>query len=118
VEYVKDALSIPVDAVQRGNVVLVPEEGAFDKNGQLIDTGKLREVTVTLGRNDTDYIEVLSGLNEGDTVVIANQASSLMDQMTQREDRQESRSTGQSDAGNTSGGENSGGSSTQTGSKP
>jgi len=113
VEYVKDALSIPVDAVQRGNVVLVPEEGAFDKNGQLVDLSKLKEVTVTLGRNDNDFIEVLSGLNEGDTVVIANQASSLMEQMTQRQES----SSSQSDTGNTGGGENSGGSSTQTGSQ-
>ncbi|MPM42717.1 hypothetical protein SDC9_89386 [bioreactor metagenome] len=104
-----------MDAVQRGNVVLVPEEGALDKNGQLVDFTKLKEVTVTLGRNDTDYIEVLSGVNEGDTVVIANQASSLMEQMTRQEGSQNS-STTTTTTGTS--GENSGASGSQTGSKP
>lgn len=83
VENATNVLSIPVDAVQRGNTVLVPDQGAFDQNGQLADASKLRSVSVTLGRNDEDYIEVLSGLKEGDTVVIENKASSVYDLMTQ-----------------------------------
>lgn len=82
VEEAKNVLSIPVDAVQRGNTVLIPGAGAFDENGQLADVSKLQSVPVTLGRNDEDYIEVLSGLNEGDTVVIENKASNVMDLMT------------------------------------
>ncbi len=81
VERAAGVLSIPVDAVQRGNTVLIPGEGAFDKNGQLADITKLQTVEVTLGRNDENYIEVLSGLEEGDTVVIENKASSVYELM-------------------------------------
>jgi len=81
VEHAIGALSIPVDAVKRGNTVLIPGEGAFDQAGLLADATKLQEVTVTLGRNDADYIEILSGLEEGDAVVIENQASSIYDLM-------------------------------------
>ena len=34
-----------------------------------------------LGKNDGDYIEVTSGLEEGDIVLIANQSSNMMDMM-------------------------------------
>ncbi|MPN37041.1 hypothetical protein SDC9_184557 [bioreactor metagenome] len=81
VEHASNVLCIPVDAVQRGNVVLVPGEGAYDQKGQLVDFTKLQRVEVTLGRNDSDYIEVLTGLNEGDAVVIENKASSVYDLM-------------------------------------
>jgi HlyD family secretion protein len=37
VERAADVLSIPVDAVQRGNTVLIPGEGAYDQNGRLSD---------------------------------------------------------------------------------
>lgn len=87
-EYATDVLCIPVDAVQRGDTVLIPGEGAFDQNGQLLDLSKLQSVPVTLGRSDGDYIEVLSGLSEGDTVVIENQASSIMDLMASRQSGQ------------------------------
>ena len=36
---------------------------------------------MTLGKNDGDYIEVTSGLEEGDIVLIANQSSNMMDMM-------------------------------------
>lgn len=90
VEHAANVLSIPVDAVQRGNTVLTPGEGAFDQNGQLLDITKLQSVPVTLGRSDGEYIEVLSGLSEGDKVVIENQASSILDLMTGRQGGQQS----------------------------
>jgi HlyD family secretion protein len=75
----KDVLCIPVDAVSRGNVVLVPEEGALnaDQTG-VVDPSKIKEQPVTLGTNDDAYIEVTDGLKEGDVVLIENQASSAM----------------------------------------
>jgi len=36
---------------------------------------------VTLGRNDEDYIEVLDGLEEGEVILIENQASNMMAMM-------------------------------------
>lgn len=80
VEHAENVLSVPVSAVQRGNTVLIPGEGAIGKDGS-IDPDKLTSQAVTLGRNNDDYIEVLSGLNEGDTVVVKQEISNLMDMM-------------------------------------
>ena len=46
-----------------------------DRAGNLADSSKLEEREVTLGRNDEAYIEVLSGLEEGETVFIQNASS-------------------------------------------
>lgn len=78
VENLQHVLTIPVAAVMRGDKVRVVGPDAYDKNG-ILDSTKLTEVVVTLGQSDENYIEVLSGLNEGDTVIIDNQGSSLMD---------------------------------------
>ena len=66
-------------AVNRGqngaSTVLVAGPGALDEAGNLADSSKLEEREVTLGRNDEAYIEVLSGLEEGETVFIQNASS-------------------------------------------
>ena len=80
VEHAENVLSVPVSAVQRGNTVLVPGEGAIGKDGS-IDPSKLVEQEVTLGRNDDDYIEITGGLSEGDTVVVRQEISNIMDLM-------------------------------------
>ena len=81
-EEIPNALCIPVDAVERGNTVTVPGPGALSEDGlSVVDVTKLETKEVTLGRNDDEYIEVTDGLEEGDVVLINNQASSLMDMM-------------------------------------
>ena len=81
-EEIPDALCIPVDAVDRGNTVTVPGPGALSADGQSVaDITKLETREVTLGRSDDEYIEVTGGLEEGDVVLINNQASTLMDLM-------------------------------------
>ena len=55
--------------------MLVAGSGALDEAGNLADSSKLEEREVTLGRNDEAYIEVLSGLEEGETVFIQNASS-------------------------------------------
>ena len=67
-------------AVARGNIVLVPGPDAIGKDGA-IDPSKLERVEVTLGRNDSAYIEITSGLEEGDTIVIEQSYSSIWDTM-------------------------------------
>lgn len=81
VEEVGHVLTIPVDAIQRGNTVLVAGPGALDENGDLADFTKLESREVVLGRNNDEYIEILDGLSEGDTVFIQNNASSFMNAM-------------------------------------
>ena len=81
-EEIPNALCIPVDAVDRGNTVTVPGPGALNQEGTAVaDVTKLETREVILGRNDEEYIEVLDGLEEGDIVLINNQASTLMDLM-------------------------------------
>ncbi len=79
VEQLGNALCIPSDAVQRGNFVYVAGPGACNAAGELVNAGKLEERAVELGRSDSENIEILSGLEEGETVYIPNAASSAMD---------------------------------------
>ena len=73
VERAGTVLCVPVDAVNRGSdkpTVQVAGEGALDEEGNVIDPSKLETREVTLGRNDNTYIEILSGLEDGETVYI------------------------------------------------
>lgn len=58
--------------------MLVAGPGCLDENGSVVDPTAIEERQVTLGRNDEEYIEVLSGLEEGDVVLSENQASNAM----------------------------------------
>ena len=79
VERVKNTLSIPAAAVQRGDTVLVPLEGCLSPDGaSVLDPTKTEERTVTLGGGDGEYVEITSGLNEGDTVLVPAQAQGGM----------------------------------------
>lgn len=70
-ETVKDALCVPVGAVNRGDTVLVPGEGALGEDGTtVVDPSKLESRPVTLGLSDDTYIQITSGLEEGETVLI------------------------------------------------
>lgn len=82
VEQAGNVLCVPVDAVKRGNTVTVAEAGALSEDGlTVVDPTKTRQVEVTLGRNDSAYIEVTSGLAEGDVVLLENQSSNFMAMM-------------------------------------
>ena len=80
VEHAEHVLSVPVEMVGRGNVVQVLPADAYDKDGNP-DYSRLVETPVELGRNDEEYIEILSGLSEGDTVVYQMSQTSLIEQM-------------------------------------
>lgn len=79
------ALCVPIDAVDRGSdgkaTVLVPGEGAMAEDGLTVtDPSKLEQREVTLGRSNDQYVEILSGLSEGDTIIREMAGgSSLMD---------------------------------------
>lgn len=81
VEEVGRVLSIPVDMVERGGQVLVAGPGCLDEEGNVVNLAAIETRQVTLGRNDEDYIEILSGLDEGDVVLTQNQASSALAMM-------------------------------------
>lgn len=69
-------LCVPVSAVERGDTVLVPLPGAMTEDGTAVaDASKLENRSVTLGRNDDAYIEITSGLEEGETILILDQTA-------------------------------------------
>lgn len=65
VEAVTDVLTIPVDAVERNNRVLV--KTADGSTGEGAPEG-YEYVIVEIGMSDEDYVEIKSGLSEGDTI--------------------------------------------------
>lgn len=74
----KDALSIPTGAVTRGNTVLLYDGTSKGDLADGVPEG-YRRVRVELGRTDDDYIEVLSGIEEGDIVGITTSVTSIME---------------------------------------
>lgn len=79
-EEAQDVLTVPVSAVSRGNTVLVadPESTGDAENG--VPAG-YRQVQVEVGRSDDDYIEITSGLSEGDRVAVSMATTSLFETM-------------------------------------
>lgn len=82
VEEVGNVLTLPVEAVERENTVLVALPGCLDENGVISDLSATEERQVTLGRNDDNYIEIVDGLEEGDIVLaLSPQGSNIMSAM-------------------------------------
>lgn len=80
VEEAKDILTVPVSAVQRGNTVLVADEAAEGDPEKGIPAG-YRQVEVEVGRADDEYIEILSGVQEGEMVAVNTNTTSLFETM-------------------------------------
>ena len=66
-----DVLAVPVDAVQRNNRVAV--KNADGTTGEGAPEG-CSYVTVEIGMADEDYVEIVSGLNDGDTVAYVSRS--------------------------------------------
>ncbi len=81
VEEAGEVLCLPIDAVGRGDVVQVAGEGALDDKGNLVDPSKLESRSVTLGRNGKDKVEIVAGLEAGETVYIYTPSSNAMSAM-------------------------------------
>lgn len=61
-------LAIPTGALNRGNTVLVTADSPSAADGTAIEGGEYYSVPVEIGASDSGYIEIVSGLQEGDTV--------------------------------------------------
>ena len=99
VESVSNVLAVPVDAISRGNMILVCKDASKMKtsDGTTLVTDKsgipegFEYVKVTLGVNNDEYIEVTNGLSEGDTIAVlhvVDTTSDMYQQMGGGEDRQ------------------------------
>ena len=79
VERAENALCVPAEAVNSDDTVLVAGEGAFAEDGVTIaDPSKIESRPVTLGRGSQDFVEITSGLEEGETVLLPIQSTGGM----------------------------------------
>lgn len=77
-ETAENALCVPVSAVSRGNTVQVALPGALAEDGiTVVDPTQVEERPVVLGINDSVYIEVTSGLEEGEKLLMVEQAAGM-----------------------------------------
>ncbi len=67
-EEAEDALAIPAQALMRGNTVYVQDNSVKESDGRV--PAGFRSVEVETGLISEDYVEILSGLSEGDVVYI------------------------------------------------
>ena len=76
VERTGQVLTVPVSAVGSDGTVLVAGEGALTPDGTgVADLSKAERREVTLGRGEQGYIEVTSGLEEGEVVLVPLQTA-------------------------------------------
>lgn len=81
-----DVIAVPVEAVERGNKILVQtgEAAEGETTGEDGIPAGFEYVEVTLGETNGDYIEVVEGLSDGDVIAYIQptfEASSLLDEM-------------------------------------
>ncbi len=75
----EDVVSIPIEAVERGNIVLVKTNGTVQSEQLKESTVPGYEyVSVELGISNEDIVEITSGLNEGDEIAIIGRYTNLM----------------------------------------
>lgn len=74
---VSDTLMIPVDSLMRGNRVYIKDKNAGEEAG--VPAG-FKAVEVETGITSDDYVQIISGLNEGDEVYV-DQSSNNTSQM-------------------------------------
>ena len=74
VDEATDVIAVPISAVQRGDTVYVKDDSATNTDGTMVNGSLLpdgwRAVEVETGLSDTNYIEILSGIEEGDIVYV------------------------------------------------
>lgn len=68
--YVKDVVRVPLSAVIKGNFVYVKDSNPnYQDKDSKVPKG-YRKVSVEIGENDSEYIEIKSGIKAGDKVLV------------------------------------------------
>lgn len=73
----EDILMIPVDSLMRGNRVYVKDETVTEQQGSV--PAGFRAVEVETGLTNNDYVQIVSGLSEGESVYVSESTSSRME---------------------------------------
>ncbi|MFR2847696.1 MAG: HlyD family efflux transporter periplasmic adaptor subunit [Hungatella hathewayi] len=73
-EEAENALVVPVDSLMRGNKVYVKDDTVKEANGAV--PAGFRSVEVETGLINDDFVEIVSGLSEGDVVYVAESSAS------------------------------------------
>lgn len=80
IDSAENALAVPADALQRGNIVYVKDESVTEAQGRA--PAGFREVSVETGLISQDYVEITGGeLAEGDEVYLAETSVGTEDTM-------------------------------------
>ena len=80
IEEARDVLTVPISAVSRGSTVLIADETGKGDPDKGVPAGyRLQEVQT--GRSSDEYIEILSGVAEGEQVGVSTATTSLIEQM-------------------------------------
>ncbi|MCD8192911.1 MAG: efflux RND transporter periplasmic adaptor subunit [Oscillospiraceae bacterium] len=77
-ESAENVLTVPASALQRGNTVLLTADSPSAAGGEANESGYVT-VEVTTGVSSDDYIEITSGLQEGDVVAYIPTSDSSSD---------------------------------------
>ena len=80
-DQVDDALMIPVDSLMRGNRVYVKDDSVTEQKGNV--PAGFRAVEVETGISNDDYVQITSGLSEGDEVYVDSASSNTSTDMFQ-----------------------------------
>lgn len=72
-EEANDVLTIPVDALMRGNQVYIKDDSVKEQSGPV--PAGFKAVEVETGLTNDSYVEIKSGLSEGDTVYVAKSST-------------------------------------------
>ena len=78
---VDDALMIPVDSLMRGNRVYVKDDSVTRQQGNI--PAGFKAVDVETGISNDDYVQITSGLSEGDEVYVDSASSNTSTDMFQ-----------------------------------
>lgn len=71
---VEDTLLIPIDSLMRGNRVYVQDATVTESEGNV--PAGFRSVEVEVGISNDDYVQIISGLEEGDVVYVSESSAS------------------------------------------
>ena len=80
-DQVDDALMIPVDSLMRGNRVYVKDDSVTRQQGNI--PAGFKAVDVETGISNDDYVQITSGLSEGDEVYVDSASSNISTDMFQ-----------------------------------